>query len=149
LCACASPDTLIATPGGQRAIAELQAGDLVYSVHRGQVVVVPLLRTQRVAVKNHHVVRLSFVGGARVEMTPGHPTADGRTFGDLKPGQAVDGITLADTRVIAYQHEYTHDILPQSDSGTYFAGGVLVGSTMKAEPALVRSIATPASSRAR
>jgi hypothetical protein len=31
---------------------------------------------------------------------------------------------------IPYRHDFTHDILPASDSGTYFAGGVVVGSTL-------------------
>src|SRR4051812_37595612 len=39
LCDCASPDTPIATPTGERAIASLRTGDLVYSVHGMQVVV--------------------------------------------------------------------------------------------------------------
>ena len=74
-------------------------------------------------------------------MSASHPTADGRSFGDLKAGQSLDGVLLTDTRVIAYQHEATHDILPDSDSGAYFAAGVLVGSTMKARPAVVVSSA--------
>ncbi|MFO0564118.1 MAG: hypothetical protein U0263_00570 [Polyangiaceae bacterium] len=31
--------------------------------------------------------------------------------------------------VIAYRHDATYDILPASDSGAYFANGVLVGSS--------------------
>lgn len=132
---------MIATPTGQRAIADLKAGDLIYSMHRGEIVSVPLLSTQRVTVTKHKVVRLTFQGGARIEMSASHPTADGRSFGDLKAGQSLDGVLLTDTRVIAYQHEATHDILPDSDSGAYFAAGVLVGSTMKARPAVVVSSA--------
>jgi hypothetical protein len=139
LCQCASPDTAIATPTGPRAIADLGAGDLVYSMHQGKLVSVPLTRTQRVVVTNHQVVRLTFQGGAKIEMSASHPTADGRSFGDLKAGQQLDGMLLTDTRVIAYQHEATHDILPDSDSGAYFASGVLVGSTMKSQAVPVSS----------
>jgi hypothetical protein len=32
--------------------------------------------------------------------------------------------------VVPYPHRFTYDILPASDSGTYFAGGVLIGSTL-------------------
>src|SRR5262249_18017295 len=42
-CVCASPDTPIATPQGNRPIAELAVGDLVYSVDRDAVVAVPVL----------------------------------------------------------------------------------------------------------
>jgi hypothetical protein len=31
---------------------------------------------------------------------------------------------------VAYDPTHTHDILPASDSGAYFAGGALVGSTL-------------------
>lgn len=29
-----------------------------------------------------------------------------------------------------YRHAFTYDILPASDTGAYFAGGALVGSTL-------------------
>lgn len=130
-CACASPDTEIATPMGARRITELKAGDLVYSVDHGRMVAVPLVRTQRVDVENHHVVRLRLESGARIEMTAAHPTADGRTFGDLRPGQFLDGVAVVESSEIPYQHSATYDILPASDTGAYYANGILVGSTMK------------------
>jgi hypothetical protein len=34
--------------------------------------------------------------------------------------------------IVPYGHPYTYDILPASKSGTYFAAGVLIGSTLKA-----------------
>ncbi len=107
---------------------------MVYSLHRGQLTAVPLVGTQRILVQNHRVVRLDFEGGARIEMSAGHPTADGRGFGALRAGQEVDGVRLASVRVIPYKHDATYDILPQSDTGAYFASGILVGSTMKATP---------------
>lgn len=33
--------------------------------------------------------------------------------------------------MIPYGHEHTYDILPDSDTGTYVAGGVLIGSTLE------------------
>ena len=41
---------------------------------------------------------------------------------------------MVDVETVPYRHEYTYDILPASDSGTYFAGGVLVGSTLAELP---------------
>jgi hypothetical protein len=122
---------MIDTPDGPRRIADLAVGDAVYSMHAGKLAIVPIVQTQRIPAQNHHVVRLSFVGGARIEMSAAHPTADGRTFGELRAGQSVDGMPLADVSVIPYAHDATYDILPQSDTGTYFASGVLVGSTMQ------------------
>lgn len=122
---------MIDTPDGPRRIAELAPGDKVYSMHGGKLAIVPVLRTQRIPAQNHHIVRLNFVNGARIEMSAAHPTADGRTFGDLRSGGLLDGVLLADVSVIPYAHDATYDILPQSDTGTYFASGVLVGSTMQ------------------
>jgi hypothetical protein len=44
---CASPDTPIATPLGERPIAELRPGDVVYSVDHDAIVAVPLTRVRR------------------------------------------------------------------------------------------------------
>jgi hypothetical protein len=41
---CAAPDTPIATPQGERSIAELRVGDLVYSVDNDAIVAVPIAR---------------------------------------------------------------------------------------------------------
>jgi hypothetical protein len=32
--------------------------------------------------------------------------------------------------VVPYRHHFTYDILPASDSGTYFAAGMRIGSTL-------------------
>lgn len=127
---CASPDTPIATPDGERAIAELRAGDLVYSVHEGAVVAVPLARVGRTAVTNHHVVRVELANGRVLEVSGRHPLAEGGTFADLVPGALMDGTEVRAVENIPYSHEYTHDILPASDTGTYYAAGVRIGSTL-------------------
>jgi hypothetical protein len=83
---------------------------------------------------DHHVVRVTMDDGRVLEISAGHPTADGRTFGDLRAGETIDGQRMIDARVVPYRHSETFDILPASDTGTYFADGVLVGSTLFAEP---------------
>ena len=70
--------------------------------------------------------------GVVLHVTPNHPTADGRTFGDLTPGDRLDGVQIVGARVVPYGKAFTHDILPDSDSGTYVAGGVLIGSALAA-----------------
>ena len=130
LCVCASPDTPIATPSGDRPIAELVAGDLVYSQSGEAIVVVPLLRVNRVPAKDHVVVRVTLDSGAVLEISPRHPTADGKTFADLRPGDRLDGARVLGVERIPYAHPFTHDILPASSTGTYFAGGALIGSTL-------------------
>lgn len=129
-CKCAAPDTLIATPAGERRIDELKVGDLVYSVEADAVVVVPLREVGRLRVDAHQVMRVELVDGTVLNMSPGHPTADGRLFADLQTGGTLDGHLVRSAALVAYTHEFTHDVLPASASGAYFASGVLVGSTL-------------------
>jgi hypothetical protein len=127
---CASPDTRIATPAGERRIAEIEVGDLVYSVDRSAVRAVPVVRVRRQRAHDHRVVRVTAQDGSVLEISAPHPTADGRSFGDLRPGESLDGHVLETVEVIPYAHEYTYDILPASDTGFYFAAGMLIGSTL-------------------
>ncbi len=127
---CASPDTLIATPAGERRIDSLLPGDLVYSADHGMVRPVALRSVSRTPVLDHRVVRVTLATGGVLEISPGHPTADGRFFSDLRAGEMLDGALITDVTLIPFLHAYTHDILPESDTGTYVAGGVLIGSTL-------------------
>jgi hypothetical protein len=127
---CAAPDTPIATPFGPRAIASLEVGELVYSVDRGAIAAVPIARTGSTPVVNHQVLRLG--NGSVLEMSPGHPTADGRALSDLERGGALDEQhAVIEVELVPYRHERTYDILPASSTGTYFAAGALVGSTLR------------------
>jgi hypothetical protein len=130
LCVCASPDTPIATPDGDRPIASLAVGDLVYSVDHGLVVAVPIVRANRIAARDHVVKRVVLETGTVLEISAPHPTADGRLFGGLSAGDTLDGIAIRALSTIPYEHPYTYDILPDSDTGSYFAGGALIGSTL-------------------
>ncbi len=130
LCICASPDTPVATPSGARAIADLVVGDLVLSVEQGRVVAVPVVGVRRVPAPHHVVRRVRLEGGATLSISAPHPTADGRTFGDLVAGDRLDGVAIESVEVVPYGFDATYDILPGSSSGAYFADGVLIGSTL-------------------
>jgi hypothetical protein len=140
-CKCTAPSTPIATPSGERAISELKVGDLVYSVHHGQLKAVPILLTNRVSVTgSHHMVEVRLSTGSVLSISPSHPTADGRTFADLATGDRLDDVALDSVRRVPYAEAYTYDILPDSDSGAYFAGGVLIGSTLASPPVMNESV---------
>lgn len=111
-------------------MSSLVEGDLVYSVHRGAIVAVPIRRTQRNPVTNHFVMRVELADGRVLEISAGHPTADGHSFGELKRGSMLGSVAVTKVERVAYKHPFTYDILPDSDTGTYFAAGALVGSTM-------------------
>jgi hypothetical protein len=94
------------------------------------VVSVPILRINRVAAASHVVVRLVMASGVVLEISAMHPTADGRTVGALRDGDLLDGVRVLATSIVPYEHTFTYDILPDSETGAYFAGGLLIGSTL-------------------
>lgn len=128
---CAAPDTPIATPSGDVPISELRPGDLVFSVNESGTVVVPILRVGKTPVFAHHVVRVELDSGAVLKISPGHPTADGRKFGELVAGAPLDPLhTVRRAELVPYEFDATYDILPASDTGRYFAAGAEIGSTL-------------------
>jgi hypothetical protein len=143
LATCADPDTPIATPRGVVAIALLKPGDLVYSFDHGSVVAVPIARIGSTPVHHHRVMHVVLGNGQTLDISPGHPTGDGRLFADLVGGDSLSGTVLQQIETVAYGHGQTYDILPASDTGTYFAAGVLVGSTLS----LAQGVAPPMTAR--
>jgi hypothetical protein len=117
---------------GERPIASLRPGDLVYSVDQTGIVVVPIQAIHQTAVSStHRVVRVHLENGATLDVSPGHPTLDARVFGDLQPGGRLGGVAITGVERVPYGLDRTYDILAASESGGYFAGGALIGSTMK------------------
>jgi hypothetical protein len=128
---CASPDTPIATPDGERAISDIRVGDFVYSVDRDAIRPVPRSSVHPHPPPRDHVVRVTLANGRLLEISAPHPTADGRTFGDLRAGGTLDGQLILSAEVVPYMHEYTYDILPASSTHTYFAAGMQIGTTLR------------------
>jgi hypothetical protein len=149
LCKCASPDTPIATPHGERKIAELRAGDLVYSVDGDGIRAVPIVRVNRTPVVGHHVLHVTFENGRFIEMTAEHPLADGRPLSALSFGSKLMGGAVVSINSVAYSHDATYDNLPDSTSGAYFASGVLIGSTLAGSRPARRSCQATAQASAR
>jgi hypothetical protein len=109
-------------------------------VHEGELTVVPVVSTNQVRVHDHQIVRVTLDSGQVIEMSPRHPTADARRFKHLEVGDALFGATVLERELVAYDQPFTYDILPNSDTGAYFAGGALVGSTLKSVPAQVPEV---------
>ena len=125
---CCSPDTKIKTNGEQKRIADIKEGEFVLT-DGGKAVRVK--KVSKTPVKNHKVLKITLNDGTILEISPGHPTADGRKLKDLKMGDILDGHLVVETKLIPYIYSHTYDILPASASGNYYANGVLIGSTLK------------------
>ena len=124
---CCSPDTRIRTTGIQKRIADILEGDLVLTDSEKPVRVIKVSRTE---VKNHKILKVSLNDGIVLEISPGHPTSDGKLVKDLKIGDLIDGHIVIEVKQIPYNYKYTYDILPDSKTGNYYANGVLIGSTL-------------------
>ena len=133
---CLAGGVRIATPLGDIPVQDLRVGMPVWTTDlRGRRIAGVVLRTGHMqAPFGHEVVRLTLADGRAVIASPGHPTADGRTIGDLMPGDRYDGGLVAGAILIGYSG-ITWDLLPSGPTGTYFADGVLLGSTLWPERA--------------
>jgi hypothetical protein len=78
------------------------------------------------------MVAVELESGRTIRMSERHPTASGRAFVSLSPGDLLGESKITGIRSVAYEGDATFDILPDSDTGVYFAEGAPVGSTLKA-----------------
>jgi hypothetical protein len=129
---CLARGTLIDTPGGPVAVENVGVGDLVWTLDAtGRRVAQPVVQVGSTRVPaSHLVVRLVLDDGRATWVSPGHPTADGRTVGQLRPGDEYDGATVTSAELVAYAGGATYDILPGGGTGFYWAGGILLASTL-------------------
>jgi hypothetical protein len=130
---CLARGTRIDTPDGPRAVEELRVGDIVWTLDAdGGRVAAPLLAIGSVrAPADHRVVHLVLADGRELWASPGHPLADGRRLGDLRPGVTVDGPEVVSSERVAYTGGSTFDVLPAGVSGAYWADGVALRSTLR------------------
>ena len=111
---CLAQNTLIDTPRGAIAIENLQKGALVWTVtNSGERVRGVVVLTSKTPVPpTHQMVQLVLEDGRALLVSPGHPTVDGRTAGDLTSGESYDGARVITSHRILYSDEYTCDSLP-------------------------------------
>jgi len=132
-CKCLPGDTRIATPNGDRLVAHLVIGDRVWTADRhGSRVAAPVVAVSSIPFEGEHpVAEIRLDDGRVFEASPGHPLVDGTLVGALQVGARVDGATVRAIRARAIRGR-TWDLLPAGDTGTYWADGVRLGSTLHA-----------------
>jgi hypothetical protein len=129
---CLAASTLISTPGGDVRVVDLVPGMTVWTATRdGKSVAVKVLEIGSTPVPaTHLMVSLRLADGRTLVASPGHRTADGRQLGDLGVGQALDGSTISYWELVPYGGDRTYDLLPSGPTGTYWANGILLASTL-------------------
>lgn len=133
---CLAAGVRISTPGGPVRVEDIRRGMPVWTTdgHGRRLRAVVLLTGHMAAPPGHEVVRIVLADGRSVLSSPQHPTADGRLVGTLRPGDTLDGGAIVSVFRVAYSGGATYDLLPSGPTRTYFADGILLGSTIEFKP---------------
>ncbi len=129
---CLAKNTLIDTPSGAVAVQDILVGEMVWTTDKsGMRVRGVVVEVSKTPVPPTHLMVNLFLGDGRTLLaSPGHPTIDGRTVGDLARGDTYDGSQVLSAERVSYGEGYTYDILVSGETGFYFANEILVDSTL-------------------
>ena len=129
---CLAATTMIATPGGEVGVTGITIGMVVWTqAADGSRVEATVIEVGSTPVPpTHQMVHLTLADGRELWASPGHRTADGRPLGALAVGAAVDGSVVKTWELVAYSAGRTYDLLPAGATGTYWANGILLSSTL-------------------
>jgi hypothetical protein len=130
---CLEAETTIATPAGEISVALIRPGDTVWTTTAaGRRIAAPVLQVVRRATPGPHLMlRLALSDGRAVIAAGAHPAADGTLLRELAPGRQYDGATIASTTWMVSTAAATFDLLPAGPTGTYWANGLLIGTTLR------------------
>jgi hypothetical protein len=132
---CLPPDAMIATPRGDVPMSSLTAGAIVWSTdERGHRVAVPIIHVGSTPAPRAHTLIVVELSDRRiVRGSDGHPTADGRVLGSIIVGTMLDGARVTAVHREPFSGERTYDLLPAGATRAYWADGVLLTSTLRAD----------------
>ena len=129
---CLRAGALIDTPGGPVRVADLGVGAAVWTAATdGSRIPGVVKAVGSVAFPaGHDAIELHLSDGRSITASPGHPTADGRTLGQLRVGDRYDGATVGSAHPVHLADGGTYDLLPSGPTGQYWADGIRLGSTL-------------------
>lgn len=129
---CLASNTNIATPMGEINVKNIAVGMSVWSQNKhGEKIKSIIIAVSHTPVpKTHRIVHLVLSDGREVWVSPDHPTVNGVPIQQLRAGDPYNDAFVRISEIIRYWDQETHDILPDSDTGYYWANGVLLGSSL-------------------
>jgi hypothetical protein len=129
---CLAAATFISTPAGNVRVTDIKPGMMVWTVGAsGARIAAPVLEVGSIEVPaGHLMVHLVLADGRELLASPGHRTADGRQLGLLARGESLDGSTITTWELVPYAGDRTYDLLPAGPTGTYWADGIQLASTL-------------------
>jgi hypothetical protein len=113
-------------------VTDVKPGMIVWTAAiDGTRIAVPVVEIGSIQVPvGHLMVHLVLADGRELLASPGHRTADGRALGLLAAGEALDGSTISRWELVPYFADRTYDLLPVGPTGTYWADGIQLASTL-------------------
>jgi hypothetical protein len=128
---CLAEGTLIDTPNGAVPVEKLQKGMMIYTQDAAGKKIAGVITAAASAQSptSFQIIMIALNDGRSVSASPGHLTTDGRTIGELKVGDNLDGGIVTAVTAVPYSG-YTFDILPDGGTGYYWANGILLKSTL-------------------
>jgi len=131
-CRCLTSATLISTPNGQMLIKDLKSGMFVWtSDSNGNKVSAPIVKLSKVPIPNEYVVvHLVLDDSREIFASAAHPLTDDRTINDIMLNDILDGAQVVSKEIVPYHGHFTYDILPAGETGSYWANGIMLGSTL-------------------
>jgi hypothetical protein len=129
---CLARGTLIDTPDGPVPVEKILVGTIVWTqdASGGRVAAAVIAVGSTPVAPTHRVVHLVLDDGRVLDVSPGHPLADGRLVGSIVEGDQVDGSVVASAQLVAYSGGATFDLLPEGSTGRYWANQILLISTL-------------------
>jgi len=128
---CLSENTTIDTSFGYIPVKSIKTGDIVWTTDNERIKQrATILKTSKVQVKDHQMSHIILANGYHVYASPNHPLGDGRPIGTIVVGDTIDNSEVVIAELVPYSGQYTYDILPSGDTGTYLANGILLKSTL-------------------
>lgn len=131
-CRCLSEETLIHTTTGQTLISDLKIGDSVLVLDNYRTWFRPILKISKIQTDpGYQMIRISLQDGRELTLSGTHPIASyERTVADLQVGEYFERSLIVLLEVVKYQGKYIYDILPDCQSGVYYANKIPLGSTL-------------------
>jgi hypothetical protein len=113
-------------------VTDIEPGLVVWTAMAdGTRIAAPVLEVGSMQVPaSHRMVHLVLADGRELLASPGHRTAGGRQLGSLATGESLDGSTIVRWELVPYSGERTYDLRPAGGTGTYWANGILLSSTL-------------------
>lgn len=129
---CLPGSTTISTVNGNIPISKLGKDDYVWSMNKkGQKILVPIKFISHIHTNPYHeVTHLKLSDGRCLYASKRHPTVNG-CISELEYSGYYDGAKIESIQTIPYFNKTTYDLLPDSDTGFYWANNILIGSSLK------------------